>query len=333
MAEALSYDPVEQLEDIFEEGSKFVEDPAAAPVFHSAAAESETAPEFVPSPAGTGLAQTTSPSQTPASTDLPETGGAAALSSEVGSSQFVEQQVATLLASLPPPLVYGPAPIVAADAALVGPTTRATGPGFGASVFRAAGTGAAPVWMLMGEPVSTDRFWNDANEDLNGNGVLDPGEDANVNGALDPTLAELRAALDASDAIPGNVTLTEAGDVSSLTIRIVKTLEGPADLEILSEVLGGLLNLKGTIEIAADVTLNLTIGADSSGYFIQPNSGSAPEASVSNIRIVGDVKAAGQLGFLGVTVTGAALNVDPAVIINIKLRDPGTETADGMRSV
>lgn len=144
------------------------------------------------------------------------------------------------------------------------------------------------------------------------------------------TLEELRTALDGLDSTPGNVTLSEAGGVTTFIIQIFKTLDGPANLEILSEVLGGFVNLKGTLDIAADVTLNLTVGADSSGFFIRPNAGTTPEISVRNIRIVGDVEAAGQLGFLGVTVTGATLNVDPAVRINIKLRDPGTEAADGM---
>src|SRR5439155_457476 len=152
----------------------------------------------------------------------------------------------------------------------------------------------------------------------------DVGEDAAINSP-----EALRAALDALDATPGNVTFTDVSGVTTFNVQVVKSLEGPADLEVANQVLGGLLKLDGTVDIAATVALNLTFGVDDTGFFVKPNA-TSPEIVLSNVRITGKVKGAGQLGFIGVTVSDATLTVDPAVKVAVKLRDPGTDAADGI---
>ena len=144
------------------------------------------------------------------------------------------------------------------------------------------------------------------------------------------SLEALRASLDGLDATSGNVTFTEVGDVTTFNVQILKSLQGSADLDVAAQVLGGLLDLEGDLEIAADVALNLRFGVDGSGFFILPNAPGSPEISVSNIRVTGEVQGQGQLGFLGVTVSGATLTLDPSVKIAIKLKDPGTGAADGL---
>jgi hypothetical protein len=139
----------------------------------------------------------------------------------------------------------------------------------------------------------------------------------------------LRAALDGLDAIPNNVTFTETADVTTFTMQVVKSLNGPADLDVAGQLLGGLLELSGAMEIAADVVVDLEFGVDETGFFLRPGA-ATPEIVLSNLRVTGDVSGTGQLGFLGVTVSDATLTLDPEVRIEVELRDPGTDAADGL---
>ncbi len=152
------------------------------------------------------------------------------------------------------------------------------------------------------------------------------------------TPALLRDALDALDDTPNNVSFEELGvgtpseddDVLVFDVEIKKkSLSGPADLAIAAEALGGTVELDGTLEISADLTLDLRLGVDSAGFYLEPLAGSAPEIVFDHIRTNGRTEAQGQLGFLGVTLTDAVLAMDPAVRIAVKLSDPGTDAADG----
>ena len=142
------------------------------------------------------------------------------------------------------------------------------------------------------------------------------------------SLEALSAALDGLDST-SNVTFTDVNGVTTFNVQVSKSLAGQVDLDVANEVLGGLLKLNGTLEITGEVALNLTFGVDDTGFFIKPNT-TTPEIVLSNLRITGDVSGVGQIGFLGVTVKDATLTLDPAVKINVKLRDPGTDAADGL---
>jgi hypothetical protein len=93
-------------------------------------------------------------------------------------------------------------------------------------------------------------------------------------------------------------------------------------------VLGGTVDLDGSIDISANLTLHIGLGS-TTGFYLQPLAGSAPEITFDHIRTNGETRAEGQLGFLGVTLTDGTLTMDPAVKIAVKLSDPGTDAADG----
>src|SRR5207244_9375955 len=121
---------------------------------------------------------------------------------------------------------------------------------------------------------------------------------------------------------------TDVGGVTTFTVQIMKSLDGLVELAVNNDVLGGLVKLEGSMEITGDILVSLTFGLDDSGFFITPND-TNPEFVISNLQVGGDVKGKGQLGFLGLTVSDAKLTLDPAVKIAVKLRDPGTDAADG----
>jgi Ca2+-binding RTX toxin-like protein len=146
-----------------------------------------------------------------------------------------------------------------------------------------------------------------------------------------PDLDTLRQRLDGLDSIAGNVTKTENADGSVVfKVQVVnKPLSGTADLDL--EALAGSIEVFGTVELSADVTLNLTFGVDADGFFfIESDASAEPEIVARNFRVSGDVAGSGRLGFLGVTVSGGTLTVAPGVSVAIDLHDPGTDAADGM---
>src|SRR5213078_3222564 len=65
------------------------------------------------------------------------------------------------------------------------------------------------------------------------------------------TPEQLRAALDAVDNVPGNVTLAATASGFVLDIRVVGTLDGMADLSV--DGLNGALSMGGRMHIQADV--------------------------------------------------------------------------------
>jgi hypothetical protein len=89
------------------------------------------------------------------------------------------------------------------------------------------------------------------------------------------------------------------------------------------------VDLEGTLDIRAALSVHLVFGVDANGFFIDPNSSPDPEVTVSNFQIGGKVQGSGRFGFLEVKLTNATLNVDPQVKVAINLHDPGTGGADG----
>ena len=134
------------------------------------------------------------------------------------------------------------------------------------------------------------------------------------------TTAELIARLDQL----GDVTVVQDdNDAFILDIQIEKELTGDAELAI--DVLDGAVQLGGAITVSGDVKAKLRLGVDKNGFFIDADAFSGPEIVISNLQISGDIEASGKIGFLGVTVQGGSLQVDPQVAIEIDILDPGVD--------
>jgi hypothetical protein len=116
--------------------------------------------------------------------------------------------------------------------------------------------------------------------------LSDIGENRAIN-----SVQALRAKLDALDGVAGNVTVTELANKTLFTMALTKSLSGMADLDVLSQVLGGTVNFDGQMRISADVSVQLTFGVDAGGFFVQPNSAGTPEFTVRNIRVNGETMA------------------------------------------
>src|SRR5581483_8032764 len=123
------------------------------------------------------------------------------------------------------------------------------------------------------------------------------------------TLTDLRDRLDALDDTPGNVTLTQLGGVTTFDVKVTKTLDGPADLDL--EALGGDVNVSGTADVSADVTMHIVFGVDSEGFFINTVSNADPLLTVSNVKLEDSVQGEGRFGFTDVALTDGTLSFDP----------------------
>src|SRR5439155_13537561 len=147
-------------------------------------------------------------------------------------------------------------------------------------------------------------------------------------GKLIASPADLAARLDALDSTPGNVTFDNTSDTDGdgkpdlrFDVKIQKPLNGTADFDLDTSLLGGAIRLNGEIAVGADIVLNLAFGVESSkGPFIETGGGRG--LSVSNISLSSNIDAGGQFGFLGVEVAEPTVTIDPALAINIALRDP-----------
>ncbi len=137
----------------------------------------------------------------------------------------------------------------------------------------------------------------------------------------------LRDRLDALDDTIGNVTLTELGGVTTYDVCIETSLSGTADLGL--DLLAGAIDVGGTVGVGVDVDVHLIFGEDPQGFFVDTQNSSGPEFLLRNLRFTGDAQAEGRIGFLGVTLSAAALTLDPSVQLSVDLADPQTDAADG----
>lgn len=140
------------------------------------------------------------------------------------------------------------------------------------------------------------------------------------------TVQDLRTKLDALDAIPNNVILSQENGVTRLDVSIVKTLEGDGEFE--TEVLGKLVHLEGDAELSARVSLHLILGVDSQGFFIDAEANPDPEIVVDHIEA--EVEGEAQVGFIELKLTEGELTVDPDVQFVINLHDPKTVLDDDL---
>ncbi|HKI64387.1 MAG TPA: OmpA family protein, partial [Burkholderiales bacterium] len=152
-----------------------------------------------------------------------------------------------------------------------------------------------------------------------GTGAFDLGA---IGGVDIATYDALRDALDALDATGGNASYTQVGDTTTFTAQVVKTLGGTADLDVGFDLFGGRVDLHGTMDIGADVEVNLQFGFDSQGFFIDTGA-SGEELLVHNITLDGDAEAAGRFGFLDVVGSVDSLTFDNDVQLAVDLQEPG----------
>ena len=106
---------------------------------------------------------------------------------------------------------------------------------------------------------------------------------------------------------------------------VKKMLGGQADLGL--NLLDGAVDIDGTVDIRADVTLNIVFGVDvAHGFYIKSNA--TPELAVDNIRVTTSdaVSAVGHFGFLDVALTEAQLVMDPQVKFEMNV---GETSGDG----
>ena len=126
----------------------------------------------------------------------------------------------------------------------------------------------------------------------------------------------------------GDVTVVQ-DDANGLVldVQIQRRLEGQAALAV--EVLDGKVSLEGDVVVSGEVTAKLRLGVDARGFYFDADVFGEPEIVIRDLAVAGDVKAIGKVGFLGVTLDAATLEIDPGVAINIDIRDPGADPLVG----
>jgi hypothetical protein len=153
------------------------------------------------------------------------------------------------------------------------------------------------------------------------------GLDLNDIGGRIADFDDLRRALDRADEIPGNVTLTEAGGVSTLDVQITRALSGRADVGV--DVLGGALDVSGRVLMSADVDLHLVFGIDEHGFFIDAEAAGEPELTVRNLRVTGEAEIGGTLGFISVRLDDVVLSTSAGTAITLDVLDRGRDPFTG----
>ena len=139
------------------------------------------------------------------------------------------------------------------------------------------------------------------------------------------TAGDLVTALDALDnedpdgnPIPGNVgNVSELNGVYTVAINN-KILSGTADLDL--NLLDGLIDVFGTIDISANVTLNIQFGVDDAGFFINPGY-TASEIVVNGLQVSGGLRAGGEFGILNVVMSEVLVEVAEDVSFRVDLTD------------
>lgn len=142
-------------------------------------------------------------------------------------------------------------------------------------------------------------------------------------GTLITTDAAFQAVLDSLDDIPGNVTASAAtqqlifGNGANPFRRTV-AFEAPINVDLM----GGLLQIHGSIGLALDVELRMEMGIDSKGFYLATNATAQPEFTIRNLRVTGSLTATGNLGLLAITLEDVTLSVDPNVRIEVNIKEP-----------
>ncbi|MEX0939137.1 MAG: hypothetical protein WDZ59_14850 [Pirellulales bacterium] len=157
--------------------------------------------------------------------------------------------------------------------------------------------------------------------------LFETGPDALFLGTIGTEISDTAELVSRLDAL-GDVTIVQ-DDANGLIldVQIQRRLQGDAELGV--DVLGGAVRLEGEITVSGEVTAKLRLGVDARGFYFDADAFAEPEFVIRNLEIDGDVDVVGKVGFLGVTLDAASLEIDPIVAINIDIQDPGTDPLVG----
>ena len=153
-----------------------------------------------------------------------------------------------------------------------------------------------------------------------------------ANGMInDPNM--LKTELDDLDGTPGNVEVfttaqpwdSDPGNDLLFEVNVTDVvLDGVVDLDVLADVvnLGGQVAFTGQVDVNMTLDLNIAFGVDSNGFFIRTAGPLLPRLAITDLSVSGEAIGAGELGFLGVDVSEATLELDEGVELVFGLNDP-----------
>ncbi|NOS70945.1 MAG: LEPR-XLL domain-containing protein [Verrucomicrobia bacterium] len=145
-------------------------------------------------------------------------------------------------------------------------------------------------------------------------------------GTLITNAINLQSLLDSLDNIPGNVTVDGGlqklvlGDPTDPNKPFKRTLTFNAPLD--ATLLGGQIELHGSLELSAEIDLMMEMGVDARGFYVRTNATAQPEITIRNIVVNGRVSATGTFGIVAVELNEATLTLDPDVKVTIDLVEP-----------
>ncbi len=84
--------------------------------------------------------------------------------------------------------------------------------------------------------------------------------------------------------------------------------------------------------MSVDVHLNITFGTGADGNFFLETNGVAPEVSMDNFEVTGDLSGEGQLGFLGVFIDNATVSATGVSISLYLIAPTGNRLSYGSRT-
>ncbi len=105
----------------------------------------------------------------------------------------------------------------------------------------------------------------------------------------------------------GSVTNTGTDALPRIVINFTKTYSGEVPFDFSFDQSGGHVQLAGSLDASVDFSVNLVVGVDVDGFYIE--TGGGPQLSLSNIQVNGNLDGSGQFGFLGVELKNATLTV------------------------
>ncbi|MCP3866573.1 MAG: LEPR-XLL domain-containing protein, partial [Gammaproteobacteria bacterium] len=145
-------------------------------------------------------------------------------------------------------------------------------------------------------------------------------------------LADALNALDGTSVVYTNEYTGDPLDAANYlewALNIDRTLSGRSSLDMDFEALGGSIDIDGSIDVSADVALDIVFGVDEEGFYIKTRDadGAAPvEFLVDNFQVnpSDDVRASGRLGFLDVYLKDVDLDVHAEAGVEVDVTSGGS---------
>ncbi|HEV7132735.1 MAG TPA: hypothetical protein VGN27_03260, partial [Gaiellaceae bacterium] len=125
----------------------------------------------------------------------------------------------------------------------------------------------------------------------------------------DGTITDVASLLTQLGILAGHaVTNTGTDAFPRIVLNFTKTYTGSVPFSFAFDKFGGHVQLSGSLEASIDFTVNLVVGVDASGLYIE--TGDGPQLALGNIQVQGNLDGSGQFGFLGVELKNATLAVN-----------------------